>query len=27
VITSAAGGEAETDVGEDVEKSDILTEA
>jgi hypothetical protein len=27
VITSAAGGEAETDVGEDVEESDILTEA
>jgi hypothetical protein len=27
VITSAAGGEAETDVEEDVEKSDILTEA
>jgi hypothetical protein len=27
VITSATGGEAETDVGEDVEESDILTEA
>ena len=27
VITSAGGGRAETDVGEDVEESDILTEA
>lgn len=27
VITSAGGGQAETDVGEDVEESDILTEA
>ena len=27
VITSATGGQAETDVGEDVEESDILTEA
>lgn len=27
VITSAGGGQAETDVGQDVEKSDILTKA